>query len=81
MDNMDNWVLPPRDRTALDRLDLESLNGLTVPQARARVKEAGGVLRAIVEGEAITLDYRPERVTVVTDDDRARVVQVLPDLG
>lgn len=76
MADVDDWVLPPRDRGALERLDLDSLIGLTVPQARAVVKESGGVVRAVVEGEGITLDYYSDRVTVVVDDAN-RVVRVL----
>ncbi len=62
---------------ALGRLDLGSLIGLSVPQARARVEDAGGDLHAITIGEGINFDSRPRRVTVVTDDDRDRVVRVL----
>ncbi|MET3808804.1 hypothetical protein ABIB25_005834 [Nakamurella sp. UYEF19] len=77
-DNRDNWVLPPpRDLATLDQLDLDSLVGLSVVQARARVEEAGGDLRAVTFDEGITLDRQPRRVTVVTDEDRAEVVRVL----
>lgn len=76
MDNRDNCVLPP-PLAALDQLDLDSLVGLSVVQARARVQEAGGDLRAVTFGEGITFDRQPRRVTVVTDEDRAGVVRVL----
>ena len=32
---------------------------------------------ASLTGEALTLDHRPGRITVVTDNDRALVVRVL----
>jgi len=60
-------LLPRRDQAALERMDLDSLIGMPVPQARAVVEKLDGVLRAVVEGGAITLDYRPDRVTVVVD--------------
>ncbi len=61
----------------LGRLDLDSLVGLSVVQARARVQEAGGDLRAVTFSEGITFDRQPRRVTVVTDNARAEVVRVL----
>ncbi len=75
---MDDWVLPPpRDLSALDRFDLQSLTGLTVQHARAQLEAVGGSLRAIGKDGAITLDFRPDRVTVQTDDKQARVVRVV----
>ncbi len=59
---------------ALARLDLDSLIGLGVAQARARVEEAGGRLRAVPPGRAIGLPYAPGLVTVMTDDDRVTSV-------
>ena len=73
----DNWVLPPRDLAAFDHLDLTSLTGLTVSQARARVERVGGVLRAVAPRQAMTLDHRRNRITVETDDDQGLVVRVL----
>lgn len=71
-------MLPPhRNLAALDQLDLDSLIGLSIVQAQARVEEAGGELRAVTFGDGMTLDRQPRRVTVVTDDDRAVVVRVL----
>lgn len=61
---------------ALRRLDLESLIGLSVEQARAQVEEAGGEFRAVVPFQMVRLSYRPGRVTVVTDDDRAMMVGI-----
>lgn len=75
---MNDWDWVPE---ALSRLDLDSLVGMSVPQARARVEEAGGDLRAGISGEVVDFDFRPRRVTVVTDDGRAQVVRVLPELG
>ncbi len=59
---------------AVGRLDLDSLVGLSVAEARARVEEAGGILRAVPRGRAIGLSYQPGRVTVLTDDDRVTSV-------
>jgi len=55
---------------ALTRLDLDALVGQSVEEARAAVYDAGGVLRAVAPGEAVTLDYRADRVTVVVEDGR-----------
>jgi hypothetical protein len=52
---------PPQ---SLQDLDLDGLIGLPVERARAIVEEAGGVLRAVSPGDAVTLEYRPDRVTV-----------------
>lgn len=52
---MDDWV-----PEALGRLDLDSLIGLSVEQARDRVETAGGVLRAVPRGRAIGLSYCPD---------------------
>jgi hypothetical protein len=52
---------PPQ---SLQDLDLDGLIGLRVERARAIVEEAGGVLRAVSPGDAVTLEYRPDRVTV-----------------
>jgi len=71
---MNDWERIP---AALADLDLDSLAGLTVAQARAWVEAAGGELRAVTAGEGVTFDLRPRRVTVLVDDDRTGVVQVL----
>jgi hypothetical protein len=55
---------------ALARLDLDTLVGQSVAEARAAVHDAGGVLRAVSPHDAVTLDYRPDRVTVITEDGR-----------
>jgi hypothetical protein len=52
---------PPQ---SLQDLELDGLIGLPVERARAIVEEAGGVLRAVSPGDAVTLEYRPDRVTV-----------------
>lgn len=57
---------PPQ---SLRDLDPHALIGLPVDRARAIVEDAGGVLRAVAPGTAITLEYRADRVTVVVVDD------------
>jgi len=66
---VNDWV-----PAALGRLDLDSLIGLSVAEARARVEEAGGKLRAVPRGRAMGLPYHPGLVTVLTDDDRVTSV-------
>jgi hypothetical protein len=46
-------------------LDLGALVGQPVDAARAQVEAAGGRLRAVAPGGAMTMDYRGDRVTVV----------------
>lgn len=54
---------------ALRALDLRLLVGCTEADARRRVETAGGVFRAYDnEHPALTLDYRPKRVTARIDD-------------
>ena len=53
---------PPQ---GLKGLDLDALVGLPVERARTIVDQAGGVLRAVAPGDVVTLEYRPDRVTVV----------------
>ncbi len=53
---------------ALRDLDLTSLIGLSVGRARAVVEAAGGQLRDVRAGQAMTMDYRPNRVTVIVAD-------------
>jgi hypothetical protein len=55
---------------ALQHLDLDALVGQSLEEARAAVEDAGGVLRAAGPNDAVTLDYRPDRVTVVVEDGR-----------
>jgi hypothetical protein len=55
---------------ALAALDLDALVGQSVEEARAAVHDAGGVLRAVAPEDAVTLEYRPDRVTVVVEDGR-----------
>ncbi|MGX7681956.1 I78 family peptidase inhibitor [Jatrophihabitans sp. DSM 45814] len=57
------------DHSRLAELDLESLVGLPVTEARARVEGAGGVLRAAAPNSALTMDYRPDRVTLIVEDE------------
>jgi hypothetical protein len=54
---------------ALRHLDLDALVGQPVDEARAAVQDVGGVLRAVGADDPVTLEYRPDRVTVVVDED------------
>ncbi|HEY7046209.1 MAG TPA: hypothetical protein VH373_03240 [Jatrophihabitantaceae bacterium] len=58
---------------ALREMDLESLVGCTVDEARRRVEAAGGVLTPT--DELSTFEKSPRRVNVVTESNR--VVKVL----
>ena len=66
---MDHWV-----PEALGQLDLDSLIGLSVAEARALVEGAGGRLRAVRRDQAFDLSYSPGRVTVSIEDDRVTSV-------
>lgn len=50
---------------ALRELDLDALIGRPVDEAREIVERAGGTLRAASPGDALRLDLRPSRVTVL----------------
>jgi len=65
---------PPGVPLALAELDLTSLIGRTLAEARAEVQARGGVVRAVEPGGVITLDYRPNRVTLTVADDRVSAV-------
>jgi hypothetical protein len=54
-------LIPP----SVAALDLQTLIGLSEEEARLVVEGAGGHLRAIPRGGAVTADYRGDRVTVV----------------
>ncbi len=54
--------------TRLDQLDLTTLLGQPVDQARRAVTEAGGTVRAVAPHQPVTLDFRPDRVTLVVED-------------
>ena len=56
-------------------LDLNSLVGLTAIEARSLVESHGGQLRTYAQGEALRMDLRPNRVTVLIENDRVRSVQ------
>lgn len=58
--------IPP----ALATLDLGTLVGCTIDEARDRVVSAGGQLRVVQPGQAIRADLRPNRVTVHVVDGR-----------
>ena len=55
---------------SLQDFDLPSLIGRPVAEARHSVEGAGGVARLVAPGGAVTLDYRPNRVTLIVDEDR-----------
>jgi len=54
---------------------------LTVDDARTRIEDLGGVLRALHDGPTIPVDWshRANRVTAVTRDDK--IVRTLDHLG
>lgn len=58
----------PLTPTALLELDLGRLVGLPVAAAAHEIERAGGQLRAVAPGQAVTLDYRPDRVTLTVRD-------------
>jgi hypothetical protein len=60
---------------ALADLDLQALVGVSHSQARAAIEAAGGQLRAIHRNQPVTLEYRPNRVTLVVVNDQ--VVSVI----
>jgi hypothetical protein len=49
-------------------LDLQSLVGRPVDEARELVKAHGGVTRTVAPGGVVTADYQPNRVTLVVED-------------
>ncbi|MDQ1730354.1 MAG: Peptidase inhibitor family [Pseudonocardiales bacterium] len=49
-------------------LDLDALIGMPIEQATAVVESEGGFVRVAAPGQAVTLDYRPDRVTLVVQD-------------
>ncbi len=60
----------PGTPVALLELDLDDLIGLPVDKARALLESAGGRLRAVAPGQAVTMDYRGDRVTATVEHDR-----------
>ncbi len=56
------------DTSAITEFDLGVLVGLPVDEARRSVEQAGGTLRPVAPNQAVTLDYRAERVTVLVED-------------
>jgi hypothetical protein len=54
-------------KSLLNQLDLASLVGLEVDEARRRVQRAGARLRVVNPGDMYTLEFRPDRVTVRAD--------------
>lgn len=55
--------------TALAELDLNGLVGMPSAEAAATVEKAEGIVRRIPRGGLMTMDYRPNRVTLVVEDD------------
>ncbi len=55
---------------SLQALDLDALVGQPVADAQAAVEAAGGATRIVAPGDAVTLDYRPDRVTILAEDGR-----------
>ena len=45
-------------------LDLDSLHGRTLDEARAAVESVGGILRVVVADQPLTMELRPGRVNV-----------------
>jgi hypothetical protein len=60
---------------ALQDLDLDSLIGMSVAQAGALVEGHDGHLRTYTTGEALHLDFRPNRVTVRVEHDHVASVR------
>ena len=65
--------LPPA--APLTGFDLRGLVGLSEVEARLRTEAAGGVLRAVAPGSTVTLEYRPNRITVIVEDGRVTTVR------
>ena len=55
----------------LQQLDLDGFVGRGVDEVREVVEAAGGALRVVAPDGAMTLEYRPDRVTVVVENDRS----------
>ena len=53
---------------ALEALDLGAFVGRDVGELRAAVAELGGTLRTLCPGQAVTLEYRPDRINAITDE-------------
>jgi hypothetical protein len=56
--------------SSVEDLDLESLVGTPVDEARAVVTAAGGVTRTVAPGGVITADFQPNRITLVVEGGR-----------
>jgi hypothetical protein len=57
-----------RSANLLEQLDLTTLVGMPVDEARRQVESAGGRLRVVGPGDIYTLEFRPDRVTVRAED-------------
>ncbi len=60
----------------VQELDLEALVGRSADEAQAAVTAAGGTLRTVSAGEAMTMEYRADRVTLLIEGG-----QVVRNLG
>ena len=67
-------MLPEVPRELL-ALDLNSLVGLSGDQAKLLVEDHGGQLRIYGPGDALHMDFRPNRVTVLIEDDHVLSVR------
>ncbi len=56
--------------STVQELDLDALVGRSVAEARSVIGAAGGTLRAVPPGQPVTADYRPQRVTLLVQDER-----------
>jgi hypothetical protein len=54
--------------TDLAALDLDTLVGMPIEQAAALVESEGGFVRVAAPGQAVTLEYRSDRVTLLVQD-------------
>lgn len=52
----------------LRTLDLSSLVGRSLDEARAVVETAGGRVRVVGPGDPVTADYRADRVTLIVEN-------------
>jgi hypothetical protein len=62
--------------SSADPAFLQSLVGLTVAEAQARVEDVGLTLRAVPPGTVVTMEYRSNRVNATTDADCTVIVAV-----
>lgn len=56
--------------STVEQLNLDALVGRPVAEARSAVAEAGGTLRTVSADQAMTAEFRPQRVTLLVADGR-----------